>query len=785
MKLVISLLCLMLGAGPALAQGQPAPGQPGRGHAAPAAQPAAAPPPVAAPAGGPSNADIAAAVTALRDDAKRAELIRMLEALAAARGQPVPAAPAPAAAPAAAPVAPSPAPAAAPATPGSTTPEASDPLSFLSARIGEAVNRIIDTIKIAADLPAVLQWFSDALTDDLTRARILGLAWKLLLVFGAGIAAEMLATRLLRRWTERLDAATPPEHVRHAFLRRLPYIAVRLLLDLIPVVAFGVVAKVAISLLPGWPSQRFIMWTVARAYLYARGFMVIVRLVFSPASNHLRLLPCADETAAYATVWLRRIALVIVIAYASSEFALLLGLPRGVQSGLFRTGLLFASIFFVIVVLQNKLGVAQFLAAPPLKPTDHPDRARRLLRLVRDRLADIWHILAILWIVALWGGWALNIDHGFERLLRASFFTLIVLSIAKGLDEGARRLIRRAFRISPDLARRYPGLEARANRYLPALRGTVGGAIAFATLIVLLEIWGLGAFSWFGEGKIGSRVLSSVVSVLLTLAVSLTVWEAANSAIQRHLVKLSADAATARSARVRTLLPMLRTAFAVVVLVTAGLTILSEVGVNVAPLLAGAGVIGLAVGFGSQTLVRDVITGIFLLFEDAVAVGDTVTLGGLSGTVEQLSIRSIRLRALDGSIHIVPFSAVTTVTNQTRDYGYAVLDLGVDYGEDVERVSEALKQVSNDLRQDEKFGSFILAPIEIMGVDKLVDAGVILRSRLKTEPAKRWAVLRELNLRVKRYCEENGIGLMVAPKPAAPVQFVMAPNQEQDPFKPA
>lgn len=769
MKFVIPLLLLLLGAAPAIAQGQA-----GRAHPAP--QPAAAPAapaPAPVPAAGPSNAEIAGTIATLRDDAKRAELIRMLEAMAAARGQPVPPAPVapPVAAPGAAPgAAPAPAPAPAPAA---AEPEATDPLSFLSARLGDAVGRVIDTIKAAADLPALLLWFSDALTDASVRARILELGWKLLLVFGAGIAAETLATRLLRGWTDRLDAATPPEHVRHAVLRRLPYIGIRLLLDLIPVVAFGVVAKIAISLLPGWPSQRVVMWTVARAYLYARGVMVVVRLVFSPASNHLRLLRCADETAAYATVWLRRIALVTVVAYAASEFGLLLGLPRGVQTGMFRAGLLIVSVFVVIIVLQNKLAVAQFLAAPPLRETDTPDRARRLLRTTRDRLADVWHILVILWVIALWGGWALNIEHGFERLLRASFFTLLVVSAAKGLDEGARRLLARAFRISPDLARRYPGLEARANRYLPALKGFIGISIMFATLIILMEIWGLGAFSWFGQGRFGARLLSSAISVLLTLTVALTVWEAANTAIQRHLVKLSANAATARSARVRTLLPMLRTAFAVVVLVSAGLSILSEIGVNVAPLLAGAGVIGLAVGFGSQTLVRDVITGIFLLFEDAVAVGDTVTLGGLSGTVEQLSIRSIRLRALDGSIHIVPFSAVTTVTNQTRDYGYAVLDLGVDYDEDVERVSEALKQVGSDMRKDEVFGPYIMAPIEVMGVDKLVDSGVILRARIKTEPARRWAVARELNLRVKRYCDEHGIVLATKPKPAAPVQFIM------------
>ena len=209
---------------------------------------------------------------------------------------------------------------------------------------------------------------------------------------------------------------------------------------------------------------------------------------------------------------------------------------------------------------------------------------------------------------------------------------------------------------------------------------------------------------------------------------------------------------------------MLRTVIAGVVLVVATLNILTELGVNVAPLLAGAGVIGLAVGFGSQTLVRDVITGIFLLFEDAVAVGDVVTLGGLSGTVEALSIRSIRLRALDGSVHIVPFSAVSTVTNQTRDYGFAVLDLAVDYDSDTDRVEAVFKEVGAALRLDDVYGAHVLAPIEVMGVDKLTDAGVVVRARIKTVPLRRWAVARELNRRMKQRCDELGIVISSKPK---------------------
>jgi small-conductance mechanosensitive channel len=247
------------------------------------------------------------------------------------------------------------------------------------------------------------------------------------------------------------------------------------------------------------------------------------------------------------------------------------------------------------------------------------------------------------------------------------------------------------------------------------------------------------------------------VSIALTITLALVIWEGINAAIQRHLERLSRDAKAAQSARVRTLLPMLRTALLAVILIFVTLSTLSELGVNVAPLIAGAGVIGIAVGFGSQKLVQDVITGIFLLFEDAVAVGDVVQLGGLSGVVEQLSIRSIKLRAVDGSLHIIPFSTVTSVTNQTRDFAFAVIDVNVDYGEDTDHVAKTLREIAAEMRKDQRWRPVIRDDLDVMGVDKLGDSGVVIRVRLKTEPSQRWAVAREMNRRIKRRFDEMGI----------------------------
>ncbi|MGG5888361.1 mechanosensitive ion channel domain-containing protein [Falsiroseomonas sp. HC035] len=738
---LLPLLLLLLGA-PALGQ-------------APAPQPA----PQA------STAELDRLLATLRDEAGRAALLRNLEALVAAQ-RAAPAGTTPAAAPPA--TAPTPdaaaAPAAAPAAPAAPDAPLLAPntlgaqlLMGASQRLQSLSESLVAAAEAATDLPAVARWASDAARDPVTQTRVIDAAWKLAVLFGAGLLAEWLTRRFLHRFSDRLDALAPEAGSAWTWMRRVPLVLARFLLDLVPLAAFAVISYGMIGAVRPLPTTELVLLTANNAYIALRAVMALSRMLFSPASHHLRLVPCLDETAAYITIWVRRIMAVAIFGYAMAEAGLLFGLPWAAYDGILRLSALIVTLLLIIVILQNRGAMADVLRAPELKPGDHPDRARRTLRLARDRIADIWHLLAILWLVALWGVWALEVRDGFDRLIRVSIATFVILGLAKLIDEVARRAIARGFRIGPDLARRYPGLELRANRYLPVLKGIFSGLIAILTLLFLLEAWGVPAFAWFRRGQLGARLLSSLVSVGLTVGVALAVWEVANAAIQRYLVRLSRDAQAARSARVRTLLPMLRTLLSGTIIVFVALNVLTEIGVNVAPLIAGAGVIGLAIGFGSQTLVRDVITGVFLLFEDAVAVGDVVSVGGLSGVVEQLSIRSIKLRAQDGSIHIIPFSAVTTVTNMTRDFSFAVLDVSVAYGEDTDRVVEVMREVAAEIRADPKFNPIIRDDLEVLGVERLADSGVLIRARIKGEPMARWNIGREFNRRIKQRFDKLGI----------------------------
>jgi len=212
-----------------------------------------------------------------------------------------------------------------------------------------------------------------------------------------------------------------------------------------------------------------------------------------------------------------------------------------------------------------------------------------------------------------------------------------------------------------------------------------------------------------------------------------------------------------RAARLRTLLPMLRSFLMIIIVLVIGLTALKQIGVNTTPLLAGASIVGVALGFGSQKLVQDFITGIFLLMENAMQVGDWVTVAGVSGTVEHLSMRTVRLRAGDGSLHIVPFSSVSTVNNTNRGIGNAVVRVSVGYETDIEQVIHELKQIGAGVRSDPSFQELIINDIEVWGVDSVDGSMVTLAGQIRCIDKGRWGVQREMNRRILMRFRELGI----------------------------
>jgi len=227
--------------------------------------------------------------------------------------------------------------------------------------------------------------------------------------------------------------------------------------------------------------------------------------------------------------------------------------------------------------------------------------------------------------------------------------------------------------------------------------------------------------------------------------------------IVRMMTRNAGEKAEALEKRADTVGSLLQKTAVTVIWTIAVIMSLKEIGFDVGPLLAGAGVAGLAIGFGAQTLVRDVITGLFILLENQIRVNDVAIINGTGGLVEEINLRTTVLRGLDGVVHIFPNGSISELSNMTRKFSYYIFDMGVAYKEDTDRVAELMKEVAEELRKEPEFSSMILEPLEVLGVDEFADSAVIVKARIKTKPIKQWAVGREMNRRIKKKFDEVGI----------------------------
>jgi len=238
-----------------------------------------------------------------------------------------------------------------------------------------------------------------------------------------------------------------------------------------------------------------------------------------------------------------------------------------------------------------------------------------------------------------------------------------------------------------------------------------------------------------------------VTVIWLLTWIALWMLRRGQRALKKHIIGRVDELRDSR--RIETLMNVFRYAANIVIAVVALMLTLGTIGISITPILATAGVAGFAIGFGSQSLVKDFVTGLFLLIENQVSEGDVIEAAGKSGYVERVTLRHIRVRDYDGSVHFIPNSMITTVTNRSRDYAYAVIDLNMRRQEDLTRAFDMMRKVGCDLRRDPAIGPAILEDIDIAGVEKVDDAGMVLRCRLKVRPAKQWQIRREFLRRMK------------------------------------
>ncbi len=617
-------------------------------------------------------------------------------------------------------------------------------LERFSGRLDQLSESAFQVTAAVNHLPEGWQWLRSQLTEPQQRRVWVEVSRSLAFTLITGYLAFTLLTLFVRRPARRLG-----ERPVEGALPRALLLSVLLALRLAPIVAFAGGAYLALALTDPADTARTVSVAWIAAVVLARVIQTLSQFLFAPRESGLRVLPLSDETAAYGHIWARRLNVIAVYGWFGLQTLRILGLHEPTYLLLMNLLGLALGALLLVLIAQNRRAGAQ-----ALRCGDAGDQTRTSCAL-RNRLAGVWHLAAGFYVVFLLGVWVLREPGGFIFLARATLLTLLTAVLAWTLLFGLKRLFRRIQRPGGGLDDRLPGLRERANRYLPWVESLFRWLIYAFAALTILQAWGMGALEWLASESGRSLGMALVRMVFIALA-AVAFWSFASAWLEAYVAGLDENEG-ARSARTRTLVQVASNALLVVISVLAVLLILSELGINIAPLLAGAGVVGLAVGFGAQTLVKDIITGTFILMQDQMAVGDVVKVGDKAGLVEILSIRHVQLRDLSGTVHILPFSSISAVSNLTKDFSYHVFDIGVAYREDADQVMEILARIGEEMQQDEEYGPLILEPLEIFGLDRFGDSAIMIKGRIKTPPIKQWMVGREFNRRVKRRFDELGV----------------------------
>lgn len=364
----------------------------------------------------------------------------------------------------------------------------------------------------------------------------------------------------------------------------------------------------------------------------------------------------------------------------------------------------------------------------------------------------------------------------------------LLISVAVVLVAGcAIWLLRRLFdRWIARFLAKAPGETEDDHQRTPKAAGVTWALIRLAVLVcsllLVMGVWGIDPWTWL-SGETGARLVRLTLIVVLTTALV----EITGFIISRMVEGFARRSGERRrAAQLRTLAPLLTGSARGFLIVIGLLTFLSELGLKVGPILASAGVVGIAVGFGAQTLVKDFLTGLFLIAEDVVSVGDNVKVGDSSGVVETMTMRTIRLRDANGTLHIFPYSEAQVIHNHTKVFSSYVVEMPVSYDSDVDEALEILRSLGEEMQRDPAFAKLITRPFEVMGVDRLSENAVHLKARFTTEPRAQWKVGREFNRRLKNAFDAAGISTPVKTVPiTAQTLAEQRAAREQRSFEPA
>jgi small-conductance mechanosensitive channel len=405
---------------------------------------------------------------------------------------------------------------------------------------------------------------------------------------------------------------------------------------------------------------------------------------------------------------------------------------------------LFASVVFCVLIIKLRRPVAHLIRNRSLGGRLAHPALQETLKI----FSNVWY-LPILLMILVSAIHLIGVGEDSQKTLRSALFTTILLIATVFLST----IFQHLFKPSEQATR---SEHVYKERFLSLVHALLRIVLAVAFIEALGRIWGFSLLEFAQENSVGRAISDSLSRIGMIFLVTWLLWVVLDTAIQETLKPpLNKRSARQPSTRLRTILPMLRNAIKIILLVICVITTMANLGINVTPLLAGAGVVGLAIGFGSQQLVQDVITGLFIIIEDTISIGDWVVLdSGHSGTVESLTIRTLRLRDGKGFVHSVPFGQIKAVTNQSRQFAYAFFAIQFTYDTDIDSATGLIREAGNSISDDLLLQGNLQGPLEVFGLDRMDLNGIVLTAQFRTVSGGQYSVSRAFNERLKKLVDK-------------------------------
>ena len=579
---------------------------------------------------------------------------------------------------------------------------------------------------------------------------------------GAGLLAELLFNRLTRRWHRETPTNREP-----SFRQSLSFLFGRLCKDVFGVLVFFIVAQQAGPLLSNlvyseddapWPVMVPYIWLIwTNLIVIPRLGAAVGRFLLAPNRSEHRIVHTDDWTARYA--YRNQIGVILLIGFLI--FIVEFNVLNGVAMGASRLGFwlnLAVHVYLIVFALRAWDGLVMMMRGPDPDVTPAEERFARIYP---------WFLIVV--SVGTWLIVNIIVSYGAFHLLvgGTAYKMMFLLAFAPAMDTGIRGLVRH---LVPPMTGEGE-LAERAHRATKRSYIRIGRVIVFAiVLIVIARIWGIDLSNLAAAG-VGAQLAGRLIEIMIILATGYLVWELVSLYINRKLAAEQTAAGLdptedepgggegggAGGSRLATVLPLLLGVTKSAIAVIFGLIALGHIGIDITPLLAGAGIIGLAIGFGAQKLVADVVSGMFFLFDDAFRTGEYVEVEGTVGTVEKISIRSMQLRHHKGPVHTIPYGEIPKLTNYSRDWVIMKLRFTVPFETDPNKVKKLFKQIGKEMMEVPEFAADLLQPFKSQGVFDFDDVGMIIRGKFMAKPGRQFVLRKEIYNRVKRAFEDNGI----------------------------